>query len=260
LTRNERFSGVVICLMFAAQGCRATSPDWNGSWKLNPTKSGYQGYVVTISISADGEYHFDGNSSIAVLCDGKERPIGDNRTRACVQSGNKALDITQRENGVKTKATRDELSTDGNVLTATVTEFQPNRPVIPYQIVFSRLSGSSDHFAGRWRDTSYFQHHADMTVRLDNQALHIEYPSAGEHIDVPLDGAEGAVAGPRVLEGTTCAVRSAGDREFLMVTKRNGKVFSQGSLKLSDDGKMIINSWWNPDRPDDVGTLTYEKR
>jgi len=99
-----------------------------------------------------------------------------------------------------------------------------------------------------------------MTLRLDNEALHIDYPSAGQHIDAPLDGVEAAVRGPQVLEGATLAVRPAGNRELLTVTKRHGNVFTQGSLKLSSDGRIITDSWWNPDRPADKGTLVYDKR
>ena len=176
--RNAWGGWVVFCALVAPLGCRAPSPDWNGTWKLNPTKSSYQGEVLTISISADGEYRFDENSSHTLRCDGKDRPIGNNRTQVCVKSGVTMLDITQKENGVKTRATHDELSTDGKVFTATVTEFRPSGPVITSEIVFSRLSGSND-FAGQWRDTSGLQQVADMTLRLDNQALHMDYPSAG---------------------------------------------------------------------------------
>jgi hypothetical protein len=257
--RRALFGWIVFCALVATSGCRAPSPDWNGTWKLNTTKSSFQGQVFTISISSDGEYRFDGNSSHTLRCDGKDRPIGNNRTGVCVKSGVTVLDITQKENGVKTRTTHDELSTDRKVFTTTVTEFRPNGPVITSQIVFSRLSGSDD-FAGQWRDKSYLQQHADMTLRLDNQAVYIDYPSAGQRIEAPLNGVEGAVRGPHILEGTTLAVRSAGNREFLMVTKRDGKVFTQGSLKLSNDGRMITDSWWNPDRPTDRGTLVYEKK
>ena len=257
--RNAWLGRVVFCALVATSGCRSPSPDWNGTWKLDPTKSSYQGQVFTISISADGEYRYDGTSSFTFRCDGKDRPMGNNRTQVCVKSGVTVLDITQKENGAKTRSSHDQLSTDGKIFTTTVTEFRPNGPVITSQIVFSRLSGSND-FAGQWRDTSYLQQHADMTLRLDNQALHIDYPSAGQHIDAPLDGVEVAVRGPRVLEGTTCAVRPAGRREFIMVTKRHDKVFSQGPLKLSNDGRIITNSWWNPDRPSDKAALVYDKK
>jgi hypothetical protein len=253
------WSRVVFCALAAILGCRAPSPDWNGAWKLNPTESSFQGQVLTILISAGSEYRFDEKSSHTIRCDGKDRPIGNNRTLVCVKRGVTALDITLKENGVKTRATHDELSTDGKVFTTTVTEFRPNGPIITSQTVFSRLSGSND-FAGQWLDTIYLQQHADMTLRLDNQDLHIEYPSAGQEIDAPLDGVEAPVRGPQAPEGTTYSARSVGRREIRTLTKRNGKVFTQGSLKLSNDGRIITESWWNPDRPADKGTLVYDKR
>jgi hypothetical protein len=256
--RRAWLGWIVCCAFVTTLGCRAPSTDWNSAWKLNPAKSSYQGQVFTISISADGEYHFDGRSSITLRCDGKDEQVGNNRTRVCVKSGVTGLDITIKENGVKIRATHDELSTDGKIFTTTVTEFRPNGPIVTSQIVFSRLSGSND-FAGRWRDTSYLQH-SDMTLRLDNQVLHIDYPSVGQHIAAPLDGVDAAVQGPHTPEGTTFAIRSEGNREFLIVTKVQGKVATQGSLKLSNDGRIITDSWWNPDRPTDIGTLVYDKR
>jgi hypothetical protein len=226
---------------------------------LNPTKSSYQGQVLTISVSADGEYRFEENSSHTIRCDGKDRAIGNNRTLVCVKSGITALEITLKENGEKTRATRDELSSDGKVFTTTVTEFRPNGPVVTSQITFSRLSGSNG-FVGQWRDTSYLQQHADMTLRLNSQTLHIGYPSVGQEIDAPLDGADAVVRGPHVLEGSTFAVLPAGRREFHTVTKRQGKLFSQGTLELSNDGRAITDSWWNPTQPADKGTLVYDKQ
>ena len=207
--RNAWFGWVIFCALAATLGCRAPSPDWNGTWKLNPAKSSFQGPIFTISISADGEYRYDdGSSSFTFRCDGKDRPIGKNRTRACVKSSATVLDLTQKENGVKTNANHWELSADGKVLTSTATEFRPSGPVITVQVVASRMSGSND-FAGQWRDTSYLQRHADMTLRLDSQTLHISYPSAGQYIDAPLDGVDAVVHGPHAperhdLRGTAC--------------------------------------------------------
>jgi hypothetical protein len=260
--KNGCLGWIVFCALAATQGCRASSPDWNGTWKLNFTRSTFPGQVLTVSVSADGEYRFDEHSRYALRCDGKDRAVGavgNGRTLVCAKSGVTVLEITQKENGVKTRVTRDELSSDGKVFTTTVIEFRSNGPVVTSKIVFSRLSGSSG-FVGQWRDTSYLQLHADMILRLDDRALHIDYPGAGEQIDAPLDGVEAAVRGRRILEGATCAVRPAGNREFLIVTKHQGKVFSQGSFELSKDGGTISNSWWIPERPGNKGTLVYEKR
>ena len=257
--RNSCRGWVLLCASTVTLSCRTAPPNWNGTWKLNPTKSSYQGQVLTISTSSDGGYSFDENSTFTLRCDGKDRPIGNNRALACLKSGATGLDITQEENGVKTRATHDELSPDGKVFTTTVTEFRPNGPVITSQIGFSRLSGSPNDFAGQWRDTSYLQQHENMGLRLDNLVLHIDYPSASQHMDAQLDGVDSPVGGLHAPIGTTFAVRPSGDREFITVTKRDGKVFSQGTLQLSNDGREITNSSWKPERPSDVATLVYER-
>jgi hypothetical protein len=252
--------GVVFCALAATLGCRAPSPDWNGTWKLNPSKSSFQGSVLTISISPDGEYRFDEKSSHTLRCDGKDRPIGSNRMLTCVKKGSTVLDITQRENGVKTRVTHDELSSDGQAFTTTVTEFRSDGPAVTSQIVFLRLAGSSDDFAGQWRDTIYLQQHTDMTLRLDNQTLHIDYPSAGQQIDAPLNGVDAAVRGPQNAAEATFAAQLVGPRKILTLTKRNDQAVTQGSFELSSDGRVITDSWWNPGQAADKSTFVYEKK
>jgi hypothetical protein len=258
--RNARFSWFVFCILTASLGCRTPSSDWNGTWKLNLSKSNFQGPVFTVSISADGEYIYDdGRSSFTLHCDGKARPIGNNRTQACVKSSATVLDLTRKENGAKTDAYHWELSAGGKVLTATATEFHPSGPVITTQIVASRMSGSSD-FAGQWRDTSYLQQHSEMVLRLDGQTLHIGYPGAGQYIDAPLNGVDAVVHGPHAPEGMTYSARLGGKREILTLTKRKGKAITQGSLELSDDGAVVTESWRSPDRPTGRGALVYERK
>lgn len=235
------------------------SPDWNGRWNLNPSKSSNQGPVVTISISADGDYRYDdGFSSSTFRCDGRDRPIGTNRTQACVAAPTK-WDLTRKENGAKTNTFHWELSADGKVLTATATEFRPTGPVTTSQVVASRLSGSNG-FAGQWRNTSYLQQHADLTLRLDSQTLHLSYPNSGRYVDAPFNGADAPVHGPHSSGEITYSVRLSGRREILILTKQNGNALTQGSLELSRDGKVITVSWRNPRHPTDKSLLVYEKK
>jgi hypothetical protein len=249
-----------VFFTLAVLGCRTPSPDWNGTWKLNPSKSSFRGPIFTISISADGDYRYDdGRSSFTFRCDGKDRPIGKNLTRACVKASDTALDVTRKENGVKTNAYHWELSSGAKVLTSTATAFSPSGSVIAMQIVASRMSGSND-FAGQWQDTSYLQRHADMTLGLDSQALHIGYPNAGQYIDAPFNGVYSVDHGPNAPEGMSHTARLVGKREIVALAKRNGKVLIQSSLELSADGRAITESWWNPDQPSNKATFVYEKK
>jgi hypothetical protein len=193
--RNARFGWVVFCALAATVGCRSSSSAWNGTGKVNPSKSRFQGAIFTISISADGEYRYDdGSSNFTFRCDGKDRPVEKNRTRTCVKSSATVLDLTRKGNGVKTRVNHWELSDGGKVLMWTSTAFRPSGPVITAQVAASRISDSND-FAGQWRDTSYLRRHADMTLRIDTQTLHISYPSAGKYIDAPFDGVDAACMG-----------------------------------------------------------------
>jgi len=258
--RIGRFGWVVFCALVVTLGCRAPAPDWSGTWKLNSSKSSYRGPIFSISISPDGEYRWDeGSSNFTFRCDGKYRPMRNNRTQACVKTSATALDLTRKENGAKTSADHWELLAGGRVLTSIVTAFRPSGPVVTDQAIASRISGS-DGFVGQWRDTSYLQRHDEMTLRLDSRVLHIGYASGGEYVDAPLDGADAAVHGPYVLGSVTYSIKPTEQRRFLILTKRNGKVLTQGSLELSKDGKTIIDTWWNPSQPTKKGMLVYDKQ
>ena len=258
--RNFWLSGVALCRLFGAQGCRAPSPDWNGTWKVNIAKSSFQSPLLTITVSPNDEYHLtEGNSTHDLRCNGKDQPVGKSRTVVCVKQGDTVLNITQMEGGIKTLTTRDELSTDRKTFTITTTEFRSNGPVTTSRMMLSRLSGS-DGFGGQWRDTSYLQQHAEMNLRLDKQALNIDYPDAGQSIDAPLNGVDVPVGGPRAVTGSTIAVRLIGKRDLVLITKLHGQVFSQSSLKLSGDRKSLIYSSSKPDQSVHENMLVYERK
>ena len=256
--KNTCFGWVVFCALVAILGCRAPSPGCKGTWKLNPSKSIFQEPIFTISVSTDGEYHYYdravGVASFTFRCDGKYRSMGNNRTEACVKSSATTLDLLRKENGVETNAYHWELSDGGKILTLTTTR----GPVITAQIHASRISGF-DGFAGQWQDMGYLKQYADMTLMIDNQTLHIAYPTAGLYLDTTVDGTDAAMRGPHAPEGMTYSARLVGHREIHTVTKRNGKVLIQGSMELSGNGRAITDSWWNPDQPGAKTVLAYEK-
>lgn len=258
--RLKELGWVLNCLLFVTLGCRSSFIQWNGKWRLNPLKSSFQGPVFTITVSADGEYQWhDGTSSYAFRCDGKFRPIEKNGLQACVKTSPTMLRLLRRENGTDTKSYLWELSEGGRIFTSTASTNYPTRTVVTGQLIASRLSGSLG-FAGLWRNTTYLQQHAILMLKLDDHVLHVDYPSAGQHIDAPLDGVDTPVQGSRVLDGSTCSVRHVGSREFDTVTRRYGKVTTEVIMKLGGDGETITESWRNSDQPNDKGILVYDKQ
>jgi hypothetical protein len=251
---------LLSCILGLMLGCRTPSADWSGIWKLNVAKSSFQGPLFTIVVERDGEYRWEqGNTNLVFTCDGKFRSMGQDRMQACVKISDTALELTRKKDGVTTNTFRWELSNGGVRFTSTATAIRPSGPVVTAQIVASRMSGGAG-FAGEWRDTSYLQQHTDMILRLEDRVLHIGYPSADLYLDTPLDGADVAVHGPHTEDGTMYSARSIGRREISILTKHYGKVLSQGEMVLSRNGRTITESWLNPDKPTDKGTLVYDKK
>jgi hypothetical protein len=123
--RNGRFGCVVICVLAAISGCRAPAPNWNGTWRVNPSKSNFQGPVFAVSVSPGGDYRYDdGKTSFTFRCDGKDWPMGNNRTQTCLWTSATVLDLTRKENGIKTKTYHWELSSDRRIFTSVVTVFR----------------------------------------------------------------------------------------------------------------------------------------
>lgn len=256
---GARFGLIAFCIFLTISGCRARAPNWDGTWSLNPSKSSFQGLMMTISISGNNEYHYDdGVVSISFRCDGKLRSIGNNRAQKCVQTSPTALDQTLMKNGVKASTIRWELSAGGKVFTSTATLFGSDGAVVRHQLVASRISGSNS-FVGQWQDRSVFQNYSGRILRLDNQYLHIGSPNSGKFVDVPLDGTPATMYGDSGLAERTYRVHRIGPGGLEIVGTLNGHAVSEESLKLNNDGSVIIGSWWNPSRPTDKATLYYEK-
>ena len=99
---------------------------------------------------------------------------------------------------------------------------------------------------------------SDVEARQSDPAYGLS--NTGQYVDAPFNGADVPVHGPHGSEGLTYSARLAGRYEILISSKHNGKPLDQTSLKLSSDGRVITQSWWDPSRPNDKGTLVYEKQ
>lgn len=160
-------AGVILVV---ALGCSHASPVWNGTWKVNESKSTIPGPNFSITISPAGEYHVDnGTYSQSFRCDGKEYPATPKRTISCLQTGVLAIDTTSWENGAKVATAIWELSTDGKMLTLKGTSTQPDGSVKPREMVYSRTSGSIG-FAGGWTNTKRWNRDPNWYWRSTNGA------------------------------------------------------------------------------------------
>jgi hypothetical protein len=247
-------------ILVVAVGCRKTSPDWNGTWKLNESKSSIPGPSFSITILPTGEYHLDnGTNSYDFRCDGREYTTATNRTLSCLQTSASVIDTTSKENGAKVGTAHWSLSPDERTLAIKATSFQTNGSAKSRENVYTRTSASAG-FAGGWRDTKRLESRPELLLLLNDQRLHIAFPDSGQFTDPPLDGSEAAMYGPGVSEGMTMAIRPHGPQEFFTSRKLRGQIISEGSLRISADGHTLVEEYWRPDRFDEKAVLVYERQ
>jgi len=250
-------AGVVAAATLA---CSGRAPVWNGTWKLNVSKSTIPGPSFVLTLSPSGEYHVeDGEYSFSLRCDGKEYSTVPKQTLSCIQQSASVIDTTTKEDGKTLSTWHLELSADGKTLAGKRTSVQADRAVKTTEAVYSRTTKSMG-FAGGWRDTQRLETRPPMLLTLDQQGLHLSVPATGEHMDPPLDGSDAPIRGPGVSQGLTMAVRPHGRREFLTVKKAGGKIVNEGSLRLSWDGRTLVEEYWSPSAPKEKATLVYDKQ
>jgi len=251
------FAGAIS---IAALGYSGASLIWNGTWKPNASKSSISGPSFVITISPAGERHYDdGVYSYNFRCDGKEYSTRPSRTVSCLQTSAFAIDTTSKENGVKVATAHWELSPDGKMLTIKEASIQADGSIKPRELVYSRTPGSIG-FAGGWNNTKPLELRDNLVLALNERSFHIAFTESGQYIDLPLDGSDAPMHGPGVRPGLTWGIRPNGPREFSYNRKAGGQIISQGSLRLSADGRTLVEEHWSPRAPNQKSTIVYEKQ
>jgi hypothetical protein len=169
------------------------------------------------------------------------------------------IDTILKENGTKAGSAHWELSPDQKMLTIKSTLFQPDGSAKSRENVYSRTSASVG-FVGGWRNTKRLESRPQLLLLMNDRRLHIAFPESGQFTDPPLDGSDAAIHGPGVLQGLTMAIRPRGPQEFLTLRKLGGQITNQGSLRLSADGRTLVEEYWRPDRPNEKAVLVYERQ
>jgi hypothetical protein len=245
-------------ILVSTVSCRGASPDWNGTWKLNPAKGDIPGPSIVVSISPDGMWHntSHGGSPANFRCDGKEYQQ-DTLTISCRQVNGLDVELTGFRNGSRLFVAHWELSPDEKVLSVKGTMLRADGSVKAIDARYTRTSGSTG-FAGGWRDVNPLnQAQSIEKISLQGNTLHRYFPENDRHLDITLDGTDADLGVPR---GATLALEERSPREFSLTMKQNGQVVSVGNWQISADGRSLTESYWAPSTPNEKALLVYEKQ
>ena len=245
-------------ILIPTVSCRGASPDWNGTWKLNPAKGNLPGPSIVVSISPDGMWHDAGHNGAPAnfRCDGKEYQQ-DILTISCKQVNTSEVEITGFKNGLKLFLAHWELSPDGKALSVKSTIFQADGSTKVKDARYARTSGS-EGFAGGWRNVNPLSGEQPIEkINLQGNTLHRYFPENDRHLDVTLDGTDADLGVP---VGATLALEERSPREFSLTMKQNGQVVTVGNWQISADGRSLTESYWAPSTPNEKAVLVYEKQ
>jgi hypothetical protein len=246
-------------ILIPAVSCRGASPDWNGTWKLNPAKGDIPGPSIVVSISPDGMWHNRslGGTTANFRCDGTEYQSTDILTINCTQVNSSEAEITGFKNGSKLFVARWELSPDGRFLSVKSTTFHADGSVKVKEKRYARTSGSVG-FAGGWKNVNPLEEAPSIQkISLQGHTLHRSLPENDRQVDVRLDGTDAALGEP---PGATLALEERSPREFSSTMKLYGQVVSLGYWQISADGRSLTESYWVPSSPNEKAVLVYEKQ
>ena len=249
-----------LVFMFLFVGCSNLSRNWDGTWKLNPSRSQVPGVTFQIALSDSGEYTIDyGAFADRFRCDGREYHLASGKTISCNGNSGHAFDSIARRNGVVLNTPHWEVSTDDQKLTIKMTAHQSNNLIVTKAILYQRAAGTTG-FPGAWMDADPLKDRPHvMVLAVRGNRLHYGFPEAAQYADLEMNGSDAPWNGPSAPVGATIAVAIRDRSEFIVLRKLNGHLLNQGTISLSADEQNSVEEFWSPDRPDVKSVLVWDK-
>lgn len=256
----------LLCLLLALPAGTAFAADspWNGTWKLDESKSQFSGGTMTFSQGAGDMLNYsDGSTSdYEFAIDGKERKAFSNRTVIWTALGKNTWETVYKVDGKVLSKGERRLSADGKTLTETWTGTRPDGSAFHEEDVFTRVSGT-DGLLGTWRASK-------VKGAGGPQEFVISVPGPGRvHYDVPdmkasvegrTDGSDIPLTGPTVPPGATISFKALTPTKTRYVMKVNGKIDNEGVQTLAADGRSFTDVNWNAGKKDEKMTGVYVKQ
>jgi hypothetical protein len=257
-------------LLLAALTCVAlTTPalaatPWDGTWKLDLSKSHLAGSSFTYSKNDNGTWRYSDGSQVSYdfALDGKPyKAITSDYTLVATPNGDHAITFVYQFKGNTTSTSRQTLSADGKTLTDHNTGTHPDGSKIDDTTVYTRVSGASGFF-GKWRSTKVNVSVPDSWIisTAADGTLTWNIPAYKETIQGKPDGTPLPISGPQVSPSVTIAIKQVSPHRMDYTVQFNGKTVGLGSQVLAADGKSFTDSSWNPGQESEKTTGYFVKQ
>ena len=249
---------LAVVLAASTPSALAGSP-WDGTWKLDRSKSHLTGGTVTLSRAGNGRWKYnDGTVSYEFGLDGKPVKTFGDETMSATGDGDHVLDLVFKAKGTESRMHM-ELSADGNTITEHGSGTRPDGSKAEENGAMERV-GKGSGFAGTWKSTKS-ESNAGVSFVLAIEGDHIkwDWPTYKRTVDGKMDGSPLPVTGAAATPGMLFSVRKVSATRLSYNVKGEGKVLAEGTLVLSPDGRTLTDTEWALAKPKEKSIAVYTK-
>jgi hypothetical protein len=240
----------------------AASP-WDGTYKLDRSKSHLTGDSFTYSKTANGMWHVSfGDLGYDFAPDGKPYPVFDaDHTTTTTMNGDHTLIMVNAFKGKTTATTKETLSADGTTLTDETSGTRADGTTYTSSYT-SKRSGPGTGFFGKWVSTKESSS-AESIITISTAAdgtVTMTYPGSKDSLVTKLDGTPASPTGPREVKDVTVTYKKVSATRLEYTVNLKGKKVAEGYDTLSADGKIFSETSWAPGKMDEKTTSVYIKQ
>ena len=258
----KRIAFALVFLAASAGGMLAAESPFAGTWKLNTEKSKFTGDTFTYTATANG-FHYSNGSTVEYdfAVDGKDYPTIPDRTVSWTKAGDGTWDVLVKDaKGTELSKGHRVLSADGKKITTSYTSYRPDGTTADTSDEYVRVSGGPG-LAGKWKDVQVKAAGSSFTITFPSPGqVTIRYPAFKESISGALDGSPMPVIGPTMPDGLFVSYKPLSEDKWEYTQTLKGKVFSKGTMVVSNGGKEIIRTIWVPGKESEKSIGVYDKQ
>ena len=236
---------------------------WDGTYKLDRSKSHLTGDSFTYSKAANGMWHVSfGELSYDFLPDGKPYPVLDaDHTVTTTMNGDHALIMVSAFKGKTTSTTKETLSADGTTLTDESSGTRADGTSYTSSST-SKRSGTGTGFLGKWVSTKTNSSAQELFVinTAADGTVTMTYPGSKDILVTKLDGTPVSPTGPRMMQGVMVTYKKTSPTRLDYTVDFKGKKVAEGYDVLSADGKTYTETSWAPGKMDEKTISVYIKQ
>jgi hypothetical protein len=253
----------LLCASLSPIAAHAVTP-WDGAWKLDQTKSHFEGSTFTYTKKPKGLWNFsDGaNISFDFGTDGKPyKTIDAEDTTTTRMENDHSWTYTNEFKGKVLSKTHQEVSADEKTITEHTTSYRPDGSTSESDATYARTSGTKG-FEGKWKTAKVHSSAPDSyTISSGSDGtMTWTIPSQEAYVISHMKGTPEPIHGPNSPEGFTLAQTRVGDRELTYKVAVKGKVLTEGKMSVAPDGKTMTDTSWSPGKESEKTIGVYIKQ